>query len=147
MNLRILKLGAFCAVALLTSCSTSQNEGPGDERGRGGPPGQMTGPQEIPEEAQTYVGVFTMENDIFPTLVDNGGDTWYLMMDFPFTEDMLPKEGKEILVKAIASEDYPERVMVCYLEVEGEVVEPEMPEMPEMPRGGQGGPQGGGPGN
>ena len=149
MNLRILKLGALCAVALLASCSSSKDEGPGDERSRGGPPegggsGQMMGPQEIPENAQTYEGVFTMENGIFPALVDNEGDTWYLLMEFPFTEDMLPKEGRDILVKAIPSEDYPERITVLYLEVEGDMVEPEMP---ERPRGAQGRPQGGSPGN
>lgn len=102
------------------------------------------GPRMEDLETDTYTGTFTMEDSLYPALITDAGDTWYLMIPFKMEENNIPEEGAEITVEAAESPRSPEHLMVVSAIVDGEELELEFPE--EGERGGKGMKGGGPPG-
>lgn len=105
------------------------------------------GPRMEDMETDTYKGTFTMAESLYPALITDAGETWYLMIPFNMEENSIPEDGAEIIVEAALSRQSPEHLMVVSAIVDGEELELEFPD--EGERGGKGmkggGPQGGPP--
>ena len=126
-------------VLLALSAGTVFANGSVDERGYVNPPRQSFNDF----ETETFEGRFTMVDDIYPALVTDGGDTYYLMVHAPLDESSIPEEGAVLTVEAVRSPMSPVNLMVFSAEVDGEELVFDAPF-----RGGPGGMMGGygGPG-
>lgn len=143
MNIRLFLLMNVFATAALTSWASGSGDGPSGMP----PPGLRR--TEIPSDAREYEGEYKLVDGILPALIDEGQSTWYLIFNYPLTEDLMPKEGTAILVNAVPLSGYSDRIRIFSLEVDGVIIEPELSKKFGPPDGASGGPPGegaGGPG-
>ena len=84
------------------------------------------------EDAEVWEGTFTMVDGAYPALVDADGETWYLMVPGMMggrggvgfaDEDLVPEEGADIRVTALAGPMSPVHLMVLEAEVDGEALD------------------------
>lgn len=93
-------------------------------RGRHHGPGEWNGDNYGPShmddlEAETFEGRFTIEDERYPAIVTDEGDTYYLMIhDFP-GEEGIPEEGSDLKIEAFRSPMSPVSLMVLSAEVNG----------------------------
>ena len=92
-------------------------------------------------ETESYSGTFTMVDDLYPALITDGGDTWYLMIPIQEAEMEIPEEGAEITVEGAVSRMSPVHLMVVSATVDGEELEMELPDRDD--RGDRGSKSGG----
>jgi hypothetical protein len=117
-------------VLLALSAGTVFANGSVDERGYANPPRQPFSDF----ETETFQGSFTMVDDIYPALVTDDGDTYYLMVHAPLDQSSIPEEGAALTVEAARSPMSPVNLMVFSAEVDGEELVFDAPS-----RGGPGG--------
>ena len=95
-------------------------------------------------EFDVYEGTFSMEEDLYPVLTTDEGDTYYLLPRFPIAADTMPEDGAEISVETLPSRMSPVHLMVFSAAVDGVELEADWDAIGPPP--GRGGMAMGGPG-
>ncbi|MDF1566824.1 MAG: hypothetical protein RQ801_06765 [Spirochaetaceae bacterium] len=106
-------------VLLALSAGTIFANGSVDERGYVNSPRQSFNDF----ETETFQGSFTMVDNLYPALVTDEGDTYYLMVHAPVDGSSIPEEGAALTVEAVRSPMSPVNLMVFSAEVDGEELE------------------------
>ena len=77
-------------------------------------------------ETQVYTGTFRMEEDVYPAILTNEGELYYLMFPGMIAgDDLPPREGASLTIEAFKKPLSPVHLMVVSAEVDGEEIDME----------------------
>ncbi len=80
------------------------------------------GVQEFRTSTESFTGTFQMEDDQYLVLETDGGERYYLIVDFPILPDLVPEDGAELKVEAFRSDIAPNNLVVVSAEVNGTAI-------------------------
>jgi len=72
-------------------------------------------------ETTTVEGTFSMVEDRYPSVNTNQGETFYLLIHFPISEDQIPAEGAFLKLETFQSPMAPDQLIVLSGEADGVV--------------------------